>query len=65
MHRTTVFKSNGMQAVRFSNEVAFPEEGQRRIIVPDDAGWNDFFESPGIDLGERKQPTAKNRDGAP
>jgi virulence-associated protein VagC len=25
-------------------------EGQRRVIVPSNAVWDDFFDSPGIDL---------------
>ena len=25
-------------------------EGKRRVIVPSNAVWDDFFDSPGIDL---------------
>jgi antitoxin VapB len=52
--------------------VAFPEgvravtilrEGKRRVIVPADAVWDDFFDAPGVDLGERDQPIAQVREG--
>jgi antitoxin VapB len=71
MTRTTLFQSNRSQAVRLPRDVAFPEgvkdvtilrEGKRRVIVPSDAVWDDFFDSPGIDLGEREQPAAQTRD---
>lgn len=71
MTRTTLFKSNRSQAVRLPKEVAFPEgvsavrilrEGRRRVIVPADAVWDDFFEAPGVDLGEREQPEAQERE---
>jgi antitoxin VapB len=72
MTRTTVFQSNRSQAVRLPKDVAFPEgvrevnvlrDGKRRVIVPANAVWDDFFEAPGIDLGERDQPQAQVRDG--
>ncbi|PXA79026.1 AbrB/MazE/SpoVT family DNA-binding domain-containing protein [Caulobacter sp. D4A] len=71
MVKTTLFQSNRSQAVRLSKEVAFPEgvrsvtvlrEGNRRVIVPSDALWDDFFDEPGIDLGERDQPVAQDRE---
>ncbi|MBS0409519.1 MAG: antitoxin [Proteobacteria bacterium] len=71
MARTTVFHSNRSQAVRLPKEVAFPEgvkavtilrDGARRIIVPADAVWDDFFEAPGVDLGERDQPSEQARE---
>ena len=71
MTRTTLFQSNRSQAVRLPKEVAFPEgvravtilrEGKRRVIVPADAVWDDFFEAPGVDLGERDQPGLQVRD---
>lgn len=71
MSRTTLFQSNRSQAVRLAKDVAFPEgvrevtilrEGKRRVIVPSDAVWDDFFSSPGIDLGERDQPEPQARD---
>ena len=70
--RTTLFLSNRSQAVRLSRAVAFGEgvrevvimqDGPRRIIAPADATWDDFFEAGGVDLGERQQPGAQQRDG--
>ena len=72
MPKTTLFQSNRSQAVRLAKDVAFPEgvksvtvlrEGRRRVIVPSDALWDDFFEARGIDLGERRQPDVQNREG--
>ncbi len=71
MSRTTLFQSNRSQAVRLSKDVAFPQgvrsvtvlrDGKRRVIVPTDAAWDDFFEAPGIDLGERAQPELQDRE---
>ena len=71
MTRTTLFQSNRSQAVRLPKDVAFPEgvrgvtvlrDGKRRVIVPSDAVWDDFFDAPGIDLGEREQPEPQVRD---
>jgi len=71
MTRTTLFQSNRSQAVRLHKDVAFPEgvrsvtvlrDGKRRVIVPTDAAWDDFFEAPGIDLGERSQPEPQTRE---
>lgn len=71
MARTTLFQSNRSQAVRLPKEVAFPEgvrtvtilrDGKRRVIVPADAVWDDFFEAPGIELGDREQPAPQERD---
>ena len=63
--RTTLFYDNGSQAVRLPETVAFPAsvknvailvDGPRRIVVPYDAGWDAFFDSPGVELGPRNQP---------
>jgi len=71
MTRTTLFHSNRSQAVRLAKDVAFPEtvrevtilrDGKRRVIVPADAVWDDFFDAPGIDLGERTQPAPQERE---
>jgi antitoxin VapB len=71
MSKTTLFQSNRSQAVRLSKDVAFPEgvksvtvlrEGRRRVIVPSDALWDDFFDAPGVDLGERLQPALQARE---
>ncbi len=71
MTQTTLFQSNRTQAVRLPKDVAFPEgvrevtilrEGLRRIIVPANAVWDDFFAADGIDLPERDQPSLQTRD---
>ena len=71
MTRTKLFRSNRSQAVRLPKDVAFPEgvtevtvlrDGKRRIVVPSDTVWDDFFNAPGIDLPPREQPTAERRD---
>ena len=71
MARTKLFRSNRSQAVRLPKEVAFPEgvkdvtiirEGARRVIVPANAVWDDFFDAPGIDLPPRQEPPAQERD---
>lgn len=70
MTRTTLFQTNRSQAVRLPKDVAFPEnvrevailrDGARRVIVPANAVWDDFFDSPGIDL-ERDQPPPQVRE---
>jgi len=69
--RTSLFLSNRSQAVRLAKEVAFPpdvrevvvfKEGARRVIVPGDAAWDDFFDAPGIDFPEREQPPRQVRE---
>lgn len=64
--RTALFRSNGSQAARLPEDVAFLDdvlavvilrEGARRIVVPADRAWDDFFDAPGVDLGDRSQPT--------
>lgn len=71
MNRTAVFRTNRTQAIRLAKDVAFPEtvrevavfrDGPRRVIVPADAVWDDFFDAPGIDLGPREQPQAQVRE---
>ncbi|MFY9971206.1 MAG: type II toxin-antitoxin system VapB family antitoxin [Roseiarcus sp.] len=71
MARTKLFRSNRSQAVRLPKEVAFPagvkdvtilREGARRVIVPANAVWDDFFDAPGVDLPPRDQPPAEERD---
>lgn len=71
MTRTTLFQSNRSQAVRLPKDVAFPEnvrevaivrEGDKRVIVPADRLWDDFFTAPGIDLGAREQPEVQTRE---
>jgi antitoxin VapB len=71
MTRTNLFQSNRSQAVRLPKDVAFPEnvkevtivrEGGRRVIVPSNSSWDDFFDAPGFDLGEREQPATQTRE---
>ncbi len=71
MSCTTLFRSNRSQAVRLPKAVAFPpgvhevtvlRDGARRVIVPVDAVWDDFFDAPGIDLPERDEPRAELRE---
>lgn len=71
MTRTVLFQSNRSQAVRLPKDVAFPQgvkdvtilrEGRRRVIVPTNALWDDFFAAPGVDLGDRDQPEAQERE---
>lgn len=70
MTRTTVFQSNRSQAVRLPKDVAFPEgvrevailrDGARRVIVPADRAWDDFFAASGIDFPDRDQPAVQER----
>lgn len=69
--RTTLFQSNRTQAVRLPKDVAFPgdvrevlivREGDRRVIVPADRAWDDFFASPGVEFPDRDQPTPEERE---
>ena len=71
MSRTVIFQTNRSQAVRLPKDVAFPphvrevailRDGTRRVIVPADSVWSDFFDAPGIDLGEREQLPAQPRE---
>jgi antitoxin VapB len=71
MNLTTLFRTNRSQAVRLAKDVAFPDnvrdvailrDGSRRVIVPAGAVWDDFFDAPGVDLGEREQPQAQTRE---
>ena len=70
--RTKVFMSNRSQAVRLPKDVAFPpgvtevvilREGNRRVIVPANGLWDDFFDAPGIDLGEIEDTPPQEREG--
>ena len=71
MNRTTLFRTNRSQAVRLAKDVAFPDgvrevvilrEGSRRVIVPADAVWDDFFDAPGVEIAERIQPPTQSRE---
>ena len=67
---TTLFQTNRTQAVRLPKAVAFPpgvrevavlRDGNRRVIVPADAAWDDFFDAPGVAI-EREQPPPQERE---
>ncbi len=69
--RTKLFKSNQSQAMRLPKDVAFPDDvrevvilrdGPRRIVVPADSVWDDFFDRPGVDIGERAQLGHQERE---
>ena len=73
MTRTTIFRSKGLQAIRLSEAVAFPpmvqsvtiaKQGRSRVVTPSNAAWDDFFDRPGVNLGERDQPSPQTRDGS-
>ncbi|WP_269769760.1 type II toxin-antitoxin system VapB family antitoxin [Flavisphingomonas formosensis] len=66
-----MFQSNRSQAVRLPKDVAFPagvrevtilRDGMRRVIVPADRAWDDFFAARGIDLGDRDEPRVQERE---
>jgi antitoxin VapB len=74
MIRSTIFTSNGSQAVRLPKAVAFPEGvheveiikvGHGRLIVPAGKRWDDFFDGPGASddfMSERSEPEAEERE---
>jgi antitoxin VapB len=43
-------------------QVTIVREGKSRIVVPTDSLWDDFFDSPGVDLGERSDPPIQARE---
>ncbi len=73
MRQTRLFKSNRSQAVRLPRDVAFPEgvkevsivvEGNKRIITPQEATWDAWFDEPAADadfMAERDQPDDQHR----
>lgn len=71
MTRTTLFQSNRSQAVRLPKDVAFPEgvrevvilrDGNRRVIMPADCQWDDFFATPRLDIEGCEQPEIQKRE---
>lgn len=75
MASSTVFTSNGSQAVRPPKVVAFPEGvrevdilkvGRSRVIVPQSKRWDDLFQSSprasGDFIVEHEQPAADKRE---
>lgn len=72
MTRTTLFRSNRSQALRLPKDVAFPEsvkevtilrDGARRVVVPANAAWDDFFAMSGVEFPDRDQPEVQDREG--
>jgi antitoxin VapB len=64
MTRTEIIRDGDTQIVRLAKDVALPDhvrdvvvvrDGARRIIVPADALWDDFFDAPGVNLADRDQ----------
>lgn len=74
MIQTTIFKSNKSQAVRLPKAVEMPENvknvdivaiGNKRIITPTGAAWDDWFEGLGVSedfMENRDQPSAQARE---
>ena len=71
MTRTRLFQSNRSQAMRLPKDVAFPQsvqevsivrDGVRRVVIPANAVWDDFFDRPGIDIGDRTQLPHQERE---
>jgi antitoxin VapB len=69
--RTTLFRTNRSQAVRLPKDVAFPatvrevrvlRDGPRRVIVPANVAWDDFFAAAGIDLPARDDAAPQERE---
>jgi antitoxin VapB len=65
MTRPKLVRSYPVTAIHLPTEMAFPDdvkevvirrEGGRRVILPANATWDDFFDAPGSDLGERGHP---------
>ena len=70
---TRLFRTNRTQAVRLPREVAFPDDGEvsvtvegaARVVTPVGATWDRFFDSledEPLDLPDRQQPSAQDRD---
>lgn len=43
-------------------ELVLIREGNRRILVERKHVWDDFFNEPGVDLGERENPPFQERE---
>lgn len=74
MVKTTVFKSNKLQAVRLPKAVALPDNvksvdvvavGNTRIISPAGQAWEDWFDESSVSadcLAERDQQKVQKRE---
>ncbi len=73
MEQSTVFKSNGTQAVWLPKSVALPESvkkvdiiklGASRLIAPAGMAWDRWFDGPRVTedfMVEREQPSDQER----
>ena len=63
LRKTTIFRSNQLGCVPAEgcafpagvSEVVVLRDGPRRILVPVNRVWDDFFDSPGAALPERRE----------
>ncbi len=74
MTKASVFKNNKTQAIRLPKDVALPDDvkrveivkvGQSRLISPEGALWDSFFDGPPATddfLSERNQPAQQFRE---
>ena len=75
MAHSTIFKTNGGQAVPLPETVAFPDTvreveiiklGQTRLIIPVGSRWDDFFRNgPPVSedfMQDREQPITERRE---
>lgn len=74
MEKASVFKNNKSQAVRLPKSVALPDDvkrveivvvGKARIITPEGATWDSWFDGPGVSedfMQEREQPEEQQRE---
>ena len=69
MPSSKIFLSDDAQAFRFPKSVEFPtwvtdvvirRVGETLVISPSKRVWNDVFDAPGVDLGERRQPSPQD-----
>jgi antitoxin VapB len=71
MSHTTPYRSNRSLSVRPPKPVALPPElrevvvrrdGKRRVVVPADPVWDEFFDASGIDLPNQDELEAESRE---
>lgn len=74
MDSASIFKSNTSQAVRLPKAVALPESvkrvniiplGRARLIVPEEEGWDSWFDGEGVTddfMVQRDQPEDQERE---
>lgn len=71
MTSAKLFLEGDAQALQLPKSVEFPagvtdvvirRVGRTLVISPAKSVWDDFFDEPGIDLGERAQPPSQTRE---